>query len=169
MADSFPHVAGITVLGLAYRPEPRKDHMPSKDTSTIETRLRKADLERFKKLAKAEGKTNAQLLRDIALAYMDRQQRATESEQEMERLAKRDQAITKSLKSIENRFAGLIVKLGYDVESLYFLLWRTLAPEDEREKLFNKCYELGVKRWNTKLASEMKDRLKQQGDVLDVQ
>lgn len=143
--------------------------MPSKDTSTIETRLTKTDLERFRNKAKQQGKTHAQLLRDITLGYLNQAEATTESDKEAARLAERDKIIAAGLKSIENRFATLLVRLGIDLEAMYVLLWTTAKDNPDRQALFDKCYEVGSGRFRRKLKGlevKMKESLKHQGDQL---
>lgn len=144
--------------------------MPSKDTSTIETRLTKADLERFRRKAREQGKTHAQLLRDITLAYLDRSESATEEEKESARLAERDKLIVDGMKAIENRFATLMVRLGIDLESMYVLLWDLVAKNPERQKMFDRAYDVGSDRFRRKLKGlerKYRDSLKHQGDRLE--
>ncbi len=133
-------------------------------TSKLETRLNREDRARFEELVKVRGCTRTELVREAILEYLDRK----EIETDERKLARRDRLIVDSLKSIENRFAGLLVRLGVDLESLYALLWAT-TPKDTREQLFEQCYQQGQKRFRRKLHDlelEMKAALKKQPESL---
>lgn len=120
--------------------------MADRSKSTLETKLLKTDLERFRQVASAQGKTSAQLLRDIALEYLD----SYDKKAEIKEWHERDKVMAEALRRIENRFASIIVRLGIDLESLYFLLW-TNSDKATRHKLFEKCYQHGQRRFSRKL------------------
>jgi len=133
-------------------------------TTKLETRLNQEDRARFEELVKRRGITRTELVREALIFYLDNH----ESEEEAAKLAKRDKVIADSLKSIENRFASLIVRLGIDLESLYALLWAS-SPKENREELFEKCYRVGQERFRRKLSNleqEFKGSLKKQPDRL---
>src|SRR6185295_8296161 len=143
--------------------------MPSKDTTTVETRLTKGDLERLKKRARQLDKTNAQLLRDIALTFLDREEEVEEDSYFVRRMRERDRDIAAALKSIESRFAVLIVRLGIDLESMYALAWSLTEGQPDRQELFEQCHQVGVKRFRRKLKDferSMVDSLIHQDDQL---
>lgn len=76
----------------------------------------------------------------------------------------RETEIAKSLKSIEDRLAGILVKVGMEVCSMNHLFWTRTDPE-VRKELFQKCWEAGVKRMQRKLRDDeeqLRDKMRTQ-------
>lgn len=122
-------------------------------------RVTKEDHERIKDYAQKSGRNLSDIMREALLEYIDKERAREDDEYFVKRMRERDQIISDSLKSIENRFAVLMVRLGIDIESLYMLGWSVTStqPKEERKKLFEDCYEQGVKRFRRKLKDLERD------------
>jgi hypothetical protein len=117
---------------------------------------------------KVDGRTQADILRAAVLQYID----GYSSAQDDQRLKERDKVIADALKSIENRFALLLVRLGVDLESLYALAWSLTAEQPDQREVFEKCAQVGVQRFRRKLRpveKDMVESLVQQGSYLKQQ
>lgn len=128
-------------------------------------RLSKEDHEKLAAYVHQDGRTQADVIRDAIIRYVD----GYSSLKETERLKDRDRVIAEALKQIENRFAILLVRLGIDLESIYALAWSLTSEQPDREEMFEKCHEVGVKRFRRKmkdLEKDMVDKLLHQGDSL---
>lgn len=127
------------------------------------------DFDRIKNFATRTGRSLGDIYRTAVLEYIEKEQHVEDDAYFIERMKERDRLIVDALKSMENRFAILIVRMGIDLESLYALAWSLTAEQPDREEMFQKCYEVGVKRWKRKmkaLEKSMADMLMQQGDQL---
>jgi hypothetical protein len=115
-------------------------------------------------LLKKQGGTRTELVRKAILHYLD----CTVDAPEIERMHERDRLLVNSLKSIENRFAGLMVRLGIDVQTVIALLWAG-APKEQREQLFRECKKVGQSRFRRHLDNveiEERRRMVKQPDEL---
>ena len=111
-------------------------------TPQISTRLAGADFIQFELLCRLEGKTKTELARKAIQWYLANHEKLVNEE--------RDAAVVQSLKSIEDRLAGIMVKVGIEVCSMNHLFW-TRTDEDVRKQLFAECWSAGVKRMKNKL------------------
>ena len=128
-------------------------------------RLSKEDHSKLADFVRKDGRTQADILREAVMRYVD----GYNSVQEDERLKDRDRVIADALKAIENRFAILLVRLGIDLESIYALAWALTSEQPDRTEMFEKCYEVGVNRFRRKMKDQERDlvdRLRHQGDLL---
>lgn len=118
-------------------------------------RVTQEDYERIKDFAAKSGRPLSDILREAVLQYIDKERAREDDAYFIARMRERDQIISDSLKSIENRFGVLMVRLGIDLESLYMLGWKlTLnagVSKEDRKQLFEDCYDQGVKRFRRKL------------------
>ena len=127
------------------------------------------DYKRIKKYAEDNDITLSKLYRDALLDYIGRAGEVDDDEYFLRRLKERDQDIAEALKSMENRFAVLLVRLGIDLESLYALCWTLTSNRPDRHEMFEKCYAVGVDRFRRRLSGlqrEMVDSLQHQGDYI---
>jgi len=111
-------------------------------TPQISTRLAGADFIAFELACRLEGKTKTEMARKAIQFYLANSEKAHVEEKEG--------PIAESLKSIEDRLAGLLAKVGTEVFSMSHLMWTRTDP-DVRKELFAECWAAGVKRMKTKL------------------
>ncbi|MBX9722380.1 MAG: hypothetical protein K2X81_13345 [Candidatus Obscuribacterales bacterium] len=127
------------------------------------------DYQRIKKFAADSGRPLGSIYRDAVLEYIDKKEQVEDDEYFRRRMKERDRDIVEGLKSMENRFAVLLVRLGIDLESLYALAWSLTSGREDRHEMFEKCYAVGVDRFRRRLSGlqrEMADSLQHQGDTI---
>lgn len=131
-------------------------------------RVTQEDYDRIKDFAAKSGRPLSDILREAVLQYIDKERAREDDAYFVARMRERDKIISDALKSIENRFGLLMVRLGIDLESLYMLGWSMTANQPNRQKLFEDCYDQGVKRFRRKLKGlerKMVDSLMHQQDL----
>ncbi len=121
----------------------------TKRLPTIATKLRAVDLSRFETACALSGKTKTELAREAILKYLD--------ELESGQTAARDSQIEKRLKAIEDRYAGLLVRVGLDVGTLVALMSSRIQDPKQRRELMDNCYRTSVKHFNKKLEGVARD------------
>jgi len=129
--------------------------MTTKRTPTIATKLAAVDHIKYEQFCRMEGRTKTEVTRDAILYYMQAKQK--------EQLDEHQAAIEKRFHKMENRLAGLMVKLGVGIYGLEHLFW-TRTDDDIRKKLFHECYVSGVRKMHDKLKPEEEDLRKTAGD-----
>lgn len=119
----------------------------------IQTRLAPESHRKFMEMVKERRTTVADLGREAILFYMEQHQ--TQADE------RRDSRLERRLKTIEDRYASLLVRIGIDTGTIMALLSSRIDPAKRREILDN-CYRTSVKHFNQKLegvAREMKVQL----------
>jgi len=111
-------------------------------TPRLETRLAPQDFIDFDQICRAEGKTRSEMVRKAIQFYV--------ANHEKQRKEPEESLLDKRLKKMEDRIAGLLVKLGIGVYKLDHLFWIRTDKEIRRE-LFKECYVSGVRRMREKL------------------
>lgn len=130
----------------------------SKQNPEVVTRLTEKAYQRLEELRKKDGITQAEIVRRAILTYLKGNQTAVE-----EHLTDR---FEKRLKAIEDRFAGLLVRIGFDIGTIYSVLYAR-TDQEIRDKLFDRCYQLSVRRFNQKLKAVAGDLKVQLADMAD--
>lgn len=108
----------------------------------IDTRLAPVDYRRFKALSDELHVSGAELARAAILRYMDSKQTRDEEQ--------RDSKLEHRLKKIEDRYAGLIVRIGVDVGTMMALLSSQIEPA-KRRQIMDSAYRASVERFRRKL------------------
>jgi hypothetical protein len=95
-----------------------------KTVPPIQMRLTAADFIRFDEQCRLSGKTRTEQARIAIRYWLDRQ--------EAEPLQERENELEQRMKKMENHMASLLVRLGIDVNTLYFMLWDRSDPETRK-------------------------------------
>jgi hypothetical protein len=111
-------------------------------TPRMETRLAPQDFIEFDQICRMEGKTRSEMVRKAIQFYVANHERLRKEPEES--------ALDKRLKKMEDRIAGLLVKLGIGVYKLDHLFW-IRSDSSVRKELFKECYVAGVRRMREKL------------------
>lgn len=82
------------------------------------------DQERLEALAKIDGKTKTEMLREAVGWYLDQR----ENEQNLER----DSVYARAIKEMTNRICGMLARQGTALGVLYDLAWHSLEDEKSR-------------------------------------
>lgn len=119
----------------------------TKSNPKIETRLTPAQYQRLLQAASAEGVSNAEFVRRATITYLDEMQKKNPS--------RREGALEKRLRNMEDRFAAIMVRTGVDIGSLYALLWAVHGHSDsaKQKQAKDHCYMQGVRRFKASLSS----------------
>ena len=120
----------------------------TKRSPTVETRMLVQDYERLEFVCKMAGKTKTEFVREAVLRSLDDVERGIHDARETK--------IEKRLKAIEDRYAGLLVRVGIDVGTLLALMSSRIPAKDRKETMDN-CYSVAVKRFNKKIEGALKD------------
>jgi hypothetical protein len=122
-------------------------------TKLLTTRLCRADLERFEALVKARNIKATELAREALVFYLDNHPGGAQALQENK--------IERRLKSIEDRYASLLVRIGIDVATMAALMSSRIAA-GQRKETMEVAYRVATKHFNKKLegvAQELKNNL----------
>ena len=109
----------------------------------VETRLAKEDFQRLDELAKLEGVSKSQVVRDAVLHFLD--------QQDEQRAKPREAEIAKAINEMTNRVCGMLARQGAVVGTLYELTWLNLPDNEEARKAFHTAV--------TKAKQQMRKRL----------
>jgi hypothetical protein len=118
--------------------------MPPRRTPTIATKLVPSDLIRFDTICRLEGKTKTEIARKAIREYIERHEKVMTDD--------RESLLEDRIRRMENRLAGLLVKLGIGIYKLDHLFW-TRTDKDVRGELFRECHAAGVKKMKEKLTA----------------
>lgn len=111
-------------------------------TPRVETRLAPQDFIEFDQICRVDGKTRSEMVRKAIQYYIANHEKLRKEPEESE--------LEKRLRKMEDRIAGILVKLGIGVFKLDHLFWLRSDKEIRRE-LFKDCYVAGVRRMREKL------------------
>jgi len=128
--------------------------MPPRRTPTIATKLVAGDHVKFEQLCRMEGKTKTEIARKAILEYMERKEKGVTDE--------RESKVEARLRKMEDRLAGILVKLGIGIFKMDHLFWMRTDKEVRRE-LFKECYVAGVRRMREKLSKQEEELRGQTG------
>ena len=93
---------------------------------TVETKLAQVDSNRVGALAKKEGKTKSEVVREAVLWYL-----AHKEELEFK---DREALIAKEIRGMTDRICGMLARQGAALGTLYELTWMSLPNEDAKEQ-----------------------------------
>lgn len=119
---------------------------------TVETKLAQADSNRVGELARAEGKTKSEVVREAVLWYLDHK----------EELANRDREaqIAKEIRAMTDRVCGMLARQGAAVGTLYELTWMSLPNEDARNQ-FTAAVTTAKQKMRNRLEKDERDLAEQ--------
>ncbi len=119
---------------------------------TVETKLAQADSNRVGELARAEGKTKSEVVREAVLWYLDHK----------EELANRDREaqIAKEIRAMTDRVCGMLARQGAALGTLYELTWMSLPNEDARNQ-FSAAVTTAKQKMRNRLEKDERDLAEQ--------
>lgn len=104
------------------------DHMieekKRKFKPTVETKLAQADSNRVGELARKEGKTKSEVVREAVLWYLDHKEEL--------QFRDREALIAKEIRGMTDRICAMLARQGDAIGTLYELTWMSLPNEDAR-------------------------------------
>lgn len=93
---------------------------------TVETKLAQADSNRVGDLAKAEGKTKSEVVREAVLWYLEHKEELANR--------KRESQIAEEIRGMTDRICGMLARQGTAIGTLYELTWMSLPNEEARDQ-----------------------------------
>jgi predicted DNA-binding protein len=115
---------------------------------TVETKLAQADSNRVGALAKKEGKTNSEVVREAVLWYL-----AHKEELEFQ---DREALIAKEIRGMTDRICGMLARQGAAIGTLYELTWSSLPNEDAKEQ-FRSAMNTAKQKMRNRLEKDERD------------
>lgn len=89
----------------------------------VETKLRQQDFKRLDDLAKTEGKTKSEVLREAALFYLDAV--------EQQKFAARESEISQSIDAMTNRVCAMLARQGRQLGAMFELTYSSMSQTKE--------------------------------------
>lgn len=119
---------------------------------TVETKLAQADSNRVAELARAEGKTKSEVVREAVLWYLDHKKELANRDRETQ--------IAKEIKAMTDRVCGMLARQGAALGTLYELTWMSLPNEDAREQ-FRAAVTTAKQKMRNRLEKDERDLAEQ--------
>jgi hypothetical protein len=94
----------------------------------VETKLRREDFRRVDDLAKLEGKTKSEVVREAVLWYLDNQEQIKNEP--------RETAIAQEIEAMTNRVCAMLARQGRQVATLFELTHDSMSASAEGEAAF---------------------------------
>ena len=111
----------------------------------LETKLAREDHRRVDELARSEGKTKSEVLREAVLWYLDNKERIKNEPH--------DTAIALSIEAMTNRLAAMLARQGRMVAAMFELTHDSMSGTAEGESAF----AAAVTRANQKMAKRVQE------------
>lgn len=94
----------------------------------LETKLRREDFKRVDDLAKQEGKTKSEVVRDAVLWYLDHQEQIKNEP--------RDSVIAESIDAMANRVCAMLARQGRQIGTVFELTYSNMSRTAEGKATF---------------------------------
>ena len=114
---------------------------------TLETKVTREDFQRVDLLAKAEGKTKSELVREALLWYLDHKDELANRPRESETVL--------AIKEMTNRVCGMLARQGATVGTLYELTWMGL-PNEAAKRQFEAAASTAKQKMRKRLDNDEK-------------
>ncbi|MBA4049814.1 MAG: hypothetical protein C0464_02265 [Cyanobacteria bacterium DS2.008] len=124
---------------------------------TLETKVTREDFNRVDALAKAEGRTKSELVREAVLWYLDHKEELANK--------RRDTETVKAIKEMTNRVCAMLARQGGIVGTLYELTWMSL-PNEEAKRQFQAANSTAKQKMRTRLAKDEKELAEKLGEIV---
>ena len=124
---------------------------------TLETKLTRADFNRVDAMAKAEGRTKSEIMREALLWYLDHKAELANKPRETETVL--------AIKEMTNRVCAMLARQGGQVGTLYELTYMSL-PNEEAKKQFQAANSTAKQKMRTRLEKDEKDLAEKLGGIV---
>lgn len=119
---------------------------------TVETKLAQADSNRVAELARAEGKTKSEVVREAVLWYLEHKEEQANRDRETQ--------IAREIKAMTDRVCGMLARQGAALGTLYELTWMSLPNEDAKEQ-FRAAVTTAKQKMRNRLEKDERDLAEQ--------
>lgn len=124
---------------------------------TLETKLTREDFNRVDAMAKAEGRTKSEIMREALLWYLDHKAELANKPRETETV--------QAIKEMTNRVCAMLARQGGQVGTLYELTYMSL-PNEEAKKQFQAANSTAKQKMHTRLEKDEKDLAEKLGGIV---
>lgn len=124
---------------------------------TLETKLTREDFNRIDAMAKAEGRTKSEIMREALLWYLDHKAELANKPRETETV--------QAIKEMTNRVCAMLARQGGQVGTLYELTYMSL-PNEEAKKQFQAANSTAKQKMRTRLEKDEKDLAEKLGGIV---
>ena len=124
---------------------------------TLETKLTREDFNRVDAMAKAEGRTKSEIMREALLWYLDHKAELANKPRETETV--------QAIKEMTNRVCAMLARQGGQVGTLYELTYMSL-PNEEAKKQFQAANSTAKQKMRTRLEKDEKDLAEKLGGIV---
>lgn len=124
---------------------------------TLETKLTREDFNRVEAVAKAEGKTKSELVREALLWYLDKKDEIASKPRETETV--------QAIKEMTNRVCAMLARQGGIVGTLYELTWMSL-PNEEAKRQFQAANSTAKQKMRNRLEKDEKELADKLGGIV---
>ena len=124
---------------------------------TLETKLTREDFNRVDAMAKAEGRTKSEIMREALLWYLDHKAELANKP--------RDTETVLAIKEMTNRVCAMLARQGGQVGTLYELTYMSL-PNEEAKKQFQAANSTAKQKMRTRLEKDEKDLAEKLGGIV---
>ena len=124
---------------------------------TLETKLTREDFNRVDAMAKAEGRTKSEIMREALLWYLDHKAELASKPRETETV--------QAIKEMTNRVCAMLARQGGQVGTLYELTYMSL-PNEEAKKQFQAANSTAKQKMRTRLEKDEKELAEKLGGIV---
>ena len=124
---------------------------------TLETKLTREDFNRVDAMAKAEGRTKSEIMREALLWYLDHKAELANKPRETETVL--------AIKEMTNRVCAMLARQGGKVGTLYELTYMSL-PNEEAKKQFQAANSTAKQKMRTRLEKDEKELAEKLGGIV---
>jgi predicted DNA-binding protein len=124
---------------------------------TLETKLIREDFNRVEALARAEGRTKSEIVREALLWYLDHKAELANKPRETETV--------QAIKEMTNRICAMLAREGGMVGTLYELTYMSL-PNEEAKKQFQAALSTAKQKMRNRLDKDEKDLAAKLGGIV---
>jgi len=124
---------------------------------TLETKVTREDFQRIDRLAKAEGKTKSELVREAVLWYLEHKDELANKPRESETV--------QAIGEMTNRICGMLARQGAVIGTLYELTWMSL-PNEEAKKQFQAAASTAKSKMRKRLDADERILAEKFGEIV---
>ncbi len=124
---------------------------------TLETKLTREDFNRVDAMAKAEGRSKSEIMREALLWYLDHKAEQANKP--------RDTETVLAIKEMTNRVCAMLARQGGLVGTLYELTYMSL-PNEEAKKQFQAANSTAKQKMRNRLEKDEKELAEKLGGIV---
>lgn len=124
---------------------------------TLETKLTREDFNRVDAMAKVEGRTKSEIMREALLWYLDHKAELANKPRETETV--------QAIKEMTNRVCAMLARQGGQVGTLYELTYMSL-PNEAAKKQFQAANSTAKQKMRTRLEKDEKELAEKLGGIV---